>query len=366
MPYLQEGDVGTAVRYARSDHTIPVPRPSADAALGIEVACAQCHPGQDAAALERQVRAGWGELKPRRQLVEGLLRARPAPDRSTLIELLVADAGDHDAATFLVLGTLLRDHTSADGGVDRELRARLMQLAEHAQPDIAAAALATLHYAAGNERNVRRFLVQRLDSLGDAHGSVRRRWVVLLGFLGDRNRDAGRAADAIVAYEKALELASDDPGVLANLGLAHAAAGDPASAIAVYRRSIAADSTRALTWVNLGTALAAVGDQTGAEQAQLKALQMNPAEPLAAFNLGNLYLRASRPRDAADAYRRAVQADPALAAAWFNLARALVANGEMEGVAAAVRAGLEFEPGNTSARDFLQQLEGAGSAAPPR
>jgi len=366
MPYLQEPDVGTAVRYARSDHTIPVPRPSADGALGIEVACAQCHPGEDTAALERQVRDGWGELKPRRQVVEGLLRAGESPERATLIELLSSDDGDHDAATFLALGTLLRDHMSADAGVDRALRDRLMQLAAHVQPDIAAAALAALHFTAGNERSVRRFLVQRLDSLGDTHASVRRRWVVLLGFLGDRGREAGRVADAISAYRKALELATEDPGVLANLGLAHAAADDLPSAIAAYRRSIAADSARALTWVNLGTALAAFGDLTGAEQVQLKALQLNPAEPLAAFNLGNLYLRANRAGEAVQAYRRAVQADPALAAGWFNLARALVASGDMEGVTDALRAGLEFDPENTSARDFLQQLEGASSAARQR
>jgi tetratricopeptide (TPR) repeat protein len=293
--------------------------------------------------------------------VEGLLRAGESPDRATLIELLSADSGDHDAATFLVLGTLLRDHLAADAGVDRALQGRLLQLARRAQPDIAAAALAALHFTMGNDRKVRRFLVQRLDSLGAAHAPVRRRWVVLLGFLGDRSREAGRAAEAIVAYQKALELTSDEAGVLANLGLAHAAANDPASAIAAYRRSIAADSTRALTWVNMGNALAAIGDQGGAEQAQRAALRMNPAEPLAAFNLGNIYLRASRASEAADLYRRAVEADPSLSAAWFNLARALVASGEVEGVADALRAGLEFEPHNTSAREFLQQLEGASS-----
>ena len=30
MPYMQEPEVGTAVRYARSDHAIPIPRPRAD------------------------------------------------------------------------------------------------------------------------------------------------------------------------------------------------------------------------------------------------------------------------------------------------------------------------------------------------
>ena len=52
MPYIQEPETtdprtGRAlVRYARSDHSIAIPRPHADSALGVMTACASCHPNR--------------------------------------------------------------------------------------------------------------------------------------------------------------------------------------------------------------------------------------------------------------------------------------------------------------------------------
>lgn len=358
MPYLQEPDVGDALRYARSDHTIPVPRPASDAALGVEVACAQCHVDVGTQTLQAQVRERWGEIKPRRTLVQGLIDAGSRPDRTTLVRLLESDPRDHDAATFLALGTLLRDHLRADERLDDALRRRLEALAAEPQPDIAAAALAALHWAMGSDPDMRTFLAGRLQA--DATGDVRRRWVVLLGFLGDRAREADRPLEALVAYDRALELDGRAAGVLANRGLAEAALGDQTAAIASYQASLAIDSLRSLTWVNLGIAHAATGNVNGAEQTYRAALRIDPHEPLAAFNLGNLYLRADRAAEAAMAYRQAVASDPGLAPAWFNLARALIALQRPDSAALAIRAGLEFDPDNAPAREFLQQLEAGG------
>ena len=60
MPYLQEPEIGRTVRYARSDHTVAIPRPAFDDSLGIGNACGQCHGERTAAALDAQVRAWWG------------------------------------------------------------------------------------------------------------------------------------------------------------------------------------------------------------------------------------------------------------------------------------------------------------------
>jgi hypothetical protein len=43
MPYLQQPELGGAIPYARSDHSIPIPRPLADSSLGIVSACQGCH-----------------------------------------------------------------------------------------------------------------------------------------------------------------------------------------------------------------------------------------------------------------------------------------------------------------------------------
>jgi len=356
MPYLQEPEVGTALRYARSDHTIPVPRPADDAALGIEVACAACHEDSDPAALTRDVERLWGTLKPRPAIVDALLRYRSGEGATSAQALLDVDAGAHDMAQFHAIGAVLEGLTP-EGGLDGTAEERLRDLATHEEPDIAAGALAALHYAAGDDPDVRRFLAARLDALDAGQAGVRGRWAVLLGFLADRHRGEGDAVAAIAGYGKALEVRPDDPAILLNLGLAHAQDGDLAAAVQHYRRSIAIDGSRPLAHINLGIALAATGDALGAAAAYRAALEVNPHEALAHFNLGNLHLRAGSAVEAVHAYERAIAADPALAPAHLNLARAWAALGDAGAARSHVQQALEFAPDDTDALTLLRQLE---------
>ena len=56
MPFLQHRGVGTHVHFARSDHSIPIPRPGFDQKLGLENACQKCHAEKDFAWQESKVR----------------------------------------------------------------------------------------------------------------------------------------------------------------------------------------------------------------------------------------------------------------------------------------------------------------------
>jgi tetratricopeptide (TPR) repeat protein len=362
MPYLQEPEVGSALRYARSDHTIAIPRPAADGALGIEVACAACHGDRDVAALERDVETGWGQLEPRPRIVDALLAHPDADGAAALDALLDADPGMHRMALFTAIARVLTGTLQPDGGLDAGLAMRLRTLAADPDDDIAAAALAALHYAAGEEHETRRFLAARLDSLGERSAAVRARWAVLLGFLGDRHREADDPVAAIRSYDRALEVRPDDAPTLLNRGLAQAQAGDVNAAVASYRRSLALDPARALAHVNLGIALAALGDAAGAERTYRAAIGVDAGESLAHFNLGNLYLRAGRAVDAVFAYEQAVAAAPGLAAAWFNLARANGVLGNRDSALDAVRRGLEFAPEDAAGLRLREELE--GNAAP--
>jgi len=358
MPYLQEPEVGSHLRYARSDHTIPLPRLDFDAGLGIEIACAACHQDLTADSLQSAAESWWGELKPHHALVAGLAAAGDRPDRGSLIALLDAEAPPHAMAELTVLGLLLRDHLAPDGDrLEPALARRLELAAASADPDFAALGLAALHWSRGNQRATRQFLIDRIGSLGPAENAVRNRWGVLLGFLGDRARKNGDAARAMTAYRKALEVTPADAAVLMNLGLAFVAAGDPIAAENAYLASIAADSMRSLTWVNLGIARAARGDAGGAVSAYERALRADPYDPLAWFNLGNVYLRADRPADALEPYARAVRHAPGMAPAHFNLARALIALDRLAEARTALRSGLEFEPSNTAAREALMHID---------
>ncbi len=57
MPYLQHPEVGPAIPFARSDHTIPVPRPQLDGRLGLVSACRGCHTGRIEEAIPHGRRA---------------------------------------------------------------------------------------------------------------------------------------------------------------------------------------------------------------------------------------------------------------------------------------------------------------------
>jgi len=364
MPYLQHPEVGRALRYARSDHTIPVPRPASDTAEGVEGACHQCHAGKPSAALDAKLREWYGELKPQAALTAAMIRAAHLSDRAAAAKLLLRPEVRHPAAQFAALGDFLERYLRPDmPSLERDVVERLEGLAQSGDIDVQALALASLHLARGRDRGVRRLLGDQLAALGDRDDAVRRRWVVALGFVGDRYRERGEPRNAITVYGKALEIRPGDPSVLLQLGLASADAGDWAAAVTAYRMSDAADPRRPLLHVNWGIALENLGD-TGAARAEFRrALDVDPREPLGYFNLGALALASGRPGEAVPLLRQAGELDPSLASAHFDLARAAVLLGDGRQAVIALRRGLEFDPANTAARQVLERLERALSHA---
>lgn len=329
MPYLQEPEVGRAIRYARSDHTIPIPRPAADEAEGVTSACRQCHVAETPDRLETQVRAWYGTLKP------------PAPHEFALTEFF-EDSLEPDMPS-----------------LSKDVVQRLEGLAQSNDLDERALALASLHLARGEDPRARRFLageIAHLDSLDDA---VRKRWSIALGFVADRYRQRGDPGRAIATYRKALEIRPNEARVLLNLGLAFADAGDFANAIERYRRSLAADPAQPLAHVNWGIALEALGDTAGGVAEFRRALAVDPNEPLAYFNIGVVGLARGVSREAMEPLARAAALDPGLAPAHFALAQGYLLAGDARAATRELRLGLDFDPDNAAARQLLEQIERA-------
>jgi Flp pilus assembly protein TadD len=239
--------------------------------------------------------------------------------------------------------------------LDRTAERRLLELAADADVDIAAVALAALHYARGNDSRIRDRLVSRLATTGSRDAALRRRWTVVLGFLADRERGKGNAEAAVRIYRKALELEPAHPHLLLNLGLALMDAGDVGGAIEAYRRSIDVDPAQPLVFVNLGVALES-RDAVAAAEAFRRAVTINPFESIAWFNLGNSFLRQGDAATAAQFYRQAIQLDPALVPARFNLARVLASAGDLRAALAEVETGLRFAPGDAEGQELRAQL----------
>lgn len=103
--------------------------------------------------------------------------------------------------------------------------------------------------------------------------------------LGAALDQLGRYPEARLAYEEALALAPENPGVLTNMGVSHILAGEPAEAEAVLRRASALAMAPVEARQNLAIAIALQGRFDEAEQ--LVRVDVPPAQ--AAANMS--YLR---------------------------------------------------------------------------
>ncbi|MDH3269722.1 MAG: tetratricopeptide repeat protein [Gemmatimonadota bacterium] len=359
MPYLQHPEVGDGVPFSRSDHTIAIPRPVFDADIGLESACLKCHQDQAPLQLERQVRAWWGELKPHRPTVGGManeFRARNVAEAGAA--LLHPDESD-PLLQFQGMSRLLTAYLGPDvEALPADVEARLLRLTTDSDLDVRSLAAASLHWSRGDDPAVRERLIALIEN-EPADWPLRSRWLLALGFLGDRARDEGDFATSASAYEKALELRPGDPHVLHAVGQMHNRAGQFTRAIEAIRSSLEADRNQPLAWVNLGIALAGSGDAVGARQAYQEALVLNPYESLAHFNLGNAFQEAGRYTEAAEAYTRAVEAEPGLGRAHFELGRTYIRLERYEEALPHARRAVEFMPDHANSRQMLADLERA-------
>ncbi len=361
MPYLQQPETGTQVPYARSDHTIAVPRPSLDSALGLRNACLGCHGDRTIAALEQQIRIWYGEPKPLHPAVAAQLAFREGLPLMEAMPLLLGTGPDsvadrHAAARFAGLARFVEAYLRPDQEVPPPVRRRLQALAAHPDPDVRALALAGLHLALGSDRGVRGRLARTLAASDAGADGVRDRWALALGYLGDRLAGMGRTADAIVAYRRALEVTARPAPIWLQLANAAREGGDLPTALAAYRAAEAADATVPLLFANYGVALARTGDTARAVAILERAIAREPENPLGYFNLANIaYQRGDGPR-ARQLYLAAVERDPGLAPAYFQLARLALLAGDAAAALGHLRRGLAFDPGNAAARASAEEL----------
>ena len=361
MPYLQHPEVGRAVPFARSDHTIPVPRPQLDGRLGLVSACRGCHTDQSELRLQEQVDDWWGETKPVDRVTAGLLAVTDAMGADQAARMLLHPDEPGTMARFQGLARFLVRWVRPGAGLGPDAADRVAGLATSTDPDLRALALATLDVADSTPGADGTDGVP--DAVTDEPIAVRRRWVMILGFLSDEALTRGDAREAEALLQQALAVLPGDPGVLRSLGLLHNRTGDYLRAIAAFTESLAADPNQPLVRVNLGIARAASGDAAGAVREYEAAMALDPNEPLAFFNLANLHLRSDDLSSAIRFYERAVVMGPELGAAHRNLALALGRAGSVEEAIGHARRAVEFLPEDQLARDILAQLEAAGGGA---
>ncbi len=364
MPYQQQHELGTAIRYARTDHSVSIPRPELDSALGVTSACRSCHATVSEAQHRQQVATWWGELKPHEVAVASVLVAQSVRDIDSATTLLLQPDSRNVSAQVAGLSHWLEHFAAPNmGTVPRALDERLRALAVVRDPDVRSLALATLHYTQGNDGDTRRFLQQQLRSASDSSAAdrdaLRRRWALVLGGVGDAARGAGESGRAVVAYRKALAVTPSEPALLVNLGLALADAGDLSAAVQAYTHALQVNAQQPIAEVNLGIALERGGDSAGALAAFRRAIALDPTSALGYLNLGTSMLREGNAGGAIPWFEHALARDPGLAVGHFQLALAWLKQGQLARAATSVRRSLALDPGNAEAVKLAQALHDA-------
>jgi tetratricopeptide (TPR) repeat protein len=357
MPYLQEPDVGQRLRYARSDHTIPIPRPSLDTIFGVASACQGCH-AWSLDHVQARMAEWYGELKPIDASVEGLIRAHGVKDRRRAAELMIGSRGAPSILLMQGLAYYFLTYLEPDmPALDPDVVTRLRELAAADDPDLQALALAALHLARGEDHAVRRFLAETLSSLAERGPAVRTRWGWALGWRGAAYMQRHETRRALATFVKALEVMPGDAGLLADIGEAYTRLGDYEDAIVAYRLSLRADSLQPLTLAHLGSALVQTGRADEAFDVYRRAVTMNPWEPEVLVSLGKVYVQRGSLEEALEAFQRAIALDPGLADAYFSLGIVQAERGEVERAIQAIRRGLRFQRNAEGARALLGRLE---------
>jgi len=359
MPYLQHPELGYHLRFARSDHTIPIPRPGSDDRMGIVNACAQsqCHADSSTVALERVTRQWYGELKPHKPIVASLLNPERL-DENRATSVLLDSAAAFPAAQVNAVGVFatrfLRPNMAR---LDPDVSEALWRLSATQDIDVKATALAALYLARGQDEATNDSLMDALEEAEAAGTPIRVRWATALGTFGDHYFELGEWQSAVTCYTKAIEIDANMPAVLMNMGLAQAYEQDHEAAVVSLRRSIDLDRRQPLAWVNMGFSLESLGDTVAAERAYRTALSISETEAVGHFNLANILFRRGDLDQAIEHYRRTIALQPTLAQAHLSLLRALVAKEDLQGSLAAARLWLRYFPNDARPRQFLLDFD---------
>jgi len=138
-----------------------------------------------------------------------------------------------------------------------------------------------------------------------------------------------RVDEAIARFERAIALRPDYAEAHNNLGIALELVGRSADAEAHYRAALASRSAHVGAHNNLGRVRLAQGDRAGALAEFQAALRTRPDHPDALYNLGRAFIAGGQAREAVRAWRRALQLRPESVVFALDLAWVLATNAEV-------------------------------------
>jgi len=141
---------------------------------------------------------------------------------------------------------------------------------------------------------------------------------------GVKLSDSGMYADALVEFNQALELDSEQPAIYGRIAEAYAQLGKNDEAVANYRKAIELEPENPNLYTNLGVVLSQMGKTDESQEAFKKAAEMSPDDAAKNYyNLGVTMINNGNMAGAVDAFRQVLAADPNYSEAYYQLGMAL-------------------------------------------
>jgi Flp pilus assembly protein TadD len=289
MPFLQHRGVGQHFQFARSDHTIPIPRPTFDQQLGIENACQKCHGDKDLGWQEAAIREWYGDIKPYHPLIAGLIRSLDVPDPDFTRDLLLAPESNHPMAQMRGLGTFIRRFVRPGKSVsDPEVVKKLQAFAQHEHLDLKALALMALHVGYSDRPEIRDFLDRQRTNLGTNESAIKARWAISADDLGSALAINNDLPSAIACLHKSLEIQPANVATMSHLALAYLKSGNTEESISTLRKAIATRPATPNLHFQLAQVYVQVADVPRAIEALEQGLQYAPHDEMARVLLAKL------------------------------------------------------------------------------
>lgn len=142
--------------------------------------------------------------------------------------------------------------------------------------------------------------------------------------LGQAFRQQGLMAEAMRAYQLAMERGEDRPLVVQAIAELHLLQQEPHDAIALYDELLVTRSDSPKLWNERGVALHQTGDHAAAAESYARALAADATYAIARNNLAVALFHANRGEEAIDEFREALKHAPGFTKARLNLALLLV------------------------------------------
>jgi Flp pilus assembly protein TadD len=165
----------------------------------------------------------------------------------------------------------------------------------------------------------------------------------------------GDVAGAIAAYERALAIEPEFSKAIINLGAAESRRGNGAAAVAWLRRALVLEPNVPSVHTSLANVLAATGDRDGAHREFQTALALAPQSADVLADYGAFLAASGAHEDAIKLLRRSLALRPDVAERHYNLGNELALSGALDEAVAAYRQALSLRP------KFPEALENLGS-----